>query len=138
QLLVDEIARQVDELKLRSPVDGQVGQLIVQQRANVGANAPVLSVVDLTALEVEVKVPEVFAHDLAIGMSAEIRDANGVYAGEVSAISPEVQDGQVTGRVRFGDARPVGLRQNQQDRKSTRLNSSHVKISYAVFCLKKK
>src|SRR5690606_39890301 len=27
---------------------------------------------------------------------------------------------------------------NQPDRKSTRLNSSHVKISYAVFCLKKK
>src|SRR5690606_41677164 len=26
----------------------------------------------------------------------------------------------------------------EQDRKSTRLNSSHVKISYAVFCLKKK
>src|SRR5690606_40206208 len=28
--------------------------------------------------------------------------------------------------------------QTQRDRKSTRLNSSHVKISYAVFCLKKK
>src|SRR5690606_41959750 len=27
---------------------------------------------------------------------------------------------------------------NTEDRKSTRLNSSHVKISYAVFCLKKK
>src|SRR5690606_39917415 len=27
---------------------------------------------------------------------------------------------------------------NEEDRKSTRLNSSHVKISYAVFCLKKK
>src|SRR5436309_7406278 len=27
---------------------------------------------------------------------------------------------------------------NDADRKSTRLNSSHVKISYAVFCLKKK
>src|SRR5690606_41741132 len=27
---------------------------------------------------------------------------------------------------------------SEQDRKSTRLNSSHVKISYAVFCLKKK
>src|SRR5690606_39650658 len=26
----------------------------------------------------------------------------------------------------------------KEDRKSTRLNSSHVKISYAVFCLKKK
>src|SRR5436309_12638171 len=28
--------------------------------------------------------------------------------------------------------------QSSTDRKSTRLNSSHVKISYAVFCLKKK
>src|SRR5207253_11366690 len=38
---------------------------------------------------------------------------------------------------------PTGLRihiseQQPQDRKSTRLNSSHVAISYAVFCLKKK
>src|SRR5690606_41849979 len=29
-------------------------------------------------------------------------------------------------------------RKDPEDRKSTRLNSSHVKISYAVFCLKKK
>src|SRR5437667_292684 len=29
-------------------------------------------------------------------------------------------------------------RERQQDRKSTRLNSSHITISYAVFCLKKK
>src|SRR5437773_7100377 len=29
-------------------------------------------------------------------------------------------------------------RAQQQDRKSTRLNSSHITISYAVFCLKKK
>src|SRR2546427_2575034 len=35
---------------------------------------------------------------------------------------------------------PVGLTriQARQDRKSTRLNSSHSQISYAVFCLKKK
>src|SRR5690349_23279798 len=36
-----------------------------------------------------------------------------------------------TGRERRGAAAP-------RDRKSTRLNSSHVEISYAVFCLKKK
>src|SRR5690606_40349908 len=34
-------------------------------------------------------------------------------------------------------ARPCGWA-SRADRKSTRLNSSHVKISYAVFCLKKK
>src|SRR2546430_9071264 len=31
-----------------------------------------------------------------------------------------------------------GFHQNLRDRKSTRLNSSHSQISYAVFCLKKK
>src|SRR5207249_10653244 len=35
-------------------------------------------------------------------------------------------------------ARGVGERAAPPDRKSTRLNSSHVSISYAVFCLKKK
>src|SRR5205814_8081744 len=34
-------------------------------------------------------------------------------------------------------ATPIGKTRNQ-DRKSTRLNSSHLGISYAVFCLKKK
>src|SRR3712207_7833892 len=33
---------------------------------------------------------------------------------------------------------PAAEMQNQSDRKSTRLNSSHANISYAVFCLKKK
>src|SRR5699024_11539743 len=32
----------------------------------------------------------------------------------------------------------VSAERSTQDRKSTRLNSSHVSISYAVFCLKKK
>src|SRR5436309_7782151 len=37
----------------------------------------------------------------------------------------------------IADVTSVGVTQ-PRDRKSTRLNSSHVKISYAVFCLKKK
>src|SRR5690625_6195449 len=32
----------------------------------------------------------------------------------------------------------LGVATDEEDRKSTRLNSSHVAISYAVFCLKKK
>src|SRR5438270_10661404 len=38
-------------------------------------------------------------------------------------------------RTLFGTA---GARRRRRDRKSTRLNSSHSQISYAVFCLKKK
>src|SRR2546422_5109298 len=37
-----------------------------------------------------------------------------------------------------GDPRPAGRGGGRGDRKSTRLNSSHGYISYAVFCLKKK
>src|SRR5262245_66282536 len=36
------------------------------------------------------------------------------------------------------DGNRVTARLERQDRKSTRLNSSHLGISYAVFCLKKK
>src|SRR5690349_23095092 len=44
-------------------------------------------------------------------------------------------------RVEVGQCRlqvGPGLADQRGDRKSTRLNSSHVEISYAVFCLKKK
>src|SRR5690606_41519365 len=38
----------------------------------------------------------------------------------------------------IGHSRGTSVWTSYLDRKSTRLNSSHVKISYAVFCLKKK
>ena len=114
KLLVANLQRQVDELKVHSPVSGQVGQLLVQQRANVAANTGLLTVVDLSALEVELDVPEVFAHDLAIGMPAEILDNAQKYKGELSAVSPEVVNGQVTARIRFGENKPGGLRQSQR------------------------
>src|SRR3989442_10005909 len=41
-------------------------------------------------------------------------------------------------RVRTQDEERGGESRWRRDRKSTRLNSSHVRISYAVFCLKKK
>src|SRR3712207_8300405 len=59
--------------------------------------------------------------------------------GEVQKSQAERQDRQAN--VQVGG--PVGLlsaerHQGPGDRKSTRLNSSHANISYAVFCLKKK
>src|SRR3712207_8553815 len=38
----------------------------------------------------------------------------------------------------LGELRDAPARADREDRKSTRLNSSHANISYAVFCLKKK
>src|SRR3712207_8824789 len=52
--------------------------------------------------------------------------------------SPRDVDGHQRPTIGGPDVRVVGHRVDAQDRKSTRLNSSHANISYAVFCLKKK
>ena len=112
--VVRDLERQVAALDIKSPVDGVVGQLLVAQRAAVAANAPVLTVVDLGAFEVEIKVPDSFARDLAPGMSAEIREGASKFLARVRSVSPEVVDGNVATRLEFGDQRPAGLRQNQR------------------------
>jgi HlyD family secretion protein len=113
--VVAELQRQVDALTLRAPFDGQIGQLMIAQRANVAANAAVLSVVDLSVFEVEIKVPESFARDLGIGIPAEISgNAGDTFAAAISAVSPEVVNGEVAARLRFKDRQPPGLRQNQR------------------------
>jgi HlyD family secretion protein len=110
-----EARRQVDALTLRAPFDGQVGQVQVPQGTSVVANGPVLSVVDLSRFEVEIRVPESFARDLGLGMTAQLTGGAGKpFPGEISAVSPEVVNGEVTARVRFSQQQPPDLRQNQR------------------------
>src|SRR3712207_7918878 len=73
------------------------------------------------------------AHDPAQGQDVRLRD-----------VSHEVRDVVVRGsadellRAARLDDLAVAHDHDVVDRKSTRLNSSHANISYAVFCLKKK
>ena len=113
-LLVKDLQRQVDDLNVKSPVDGQVGQLFIAERATVAKDAQLLSVIDLSALQVEMQVPESFARSLGIGMTGEISGNGHVWKGLVSAISPEVVNGQVAARLRFDGETPKQLRQNQR------------------------
>lgn len=113
--VVVEMRRQVDALTLRAPFDGIVGQVQAVQSSNVAANAPVLSVVDLSVFEVEIRVAESFARDLEIGMPAELRSVGTTYPAKVSAVSPEVVNGEVVARLRFDEgSQPPGLRQSQR------------------------
>ena len=114
QLLVQELQRQVDELTVFSPVNGVVGNLLVDQKTNVQRNQPVLSVVDLSQFEVEAQIPESYADDLAIGMRAEIVTHQNRFAALLVSVSPEIIDNQVTARLRFEGTVPPGLRQNQR------------------------
>lgn len=114
QLLVADLERQVTELQVRSPVDGQVGQLFIADRTNVARDARLLSVIDLSALEVQMQVAESFARELQPGMPGEITGNGQRWAGQVSSVSPEVVNGEVAARLRFAGTQPEQLRQNQR------------------------
>ncbi|BBN83920.1 RND transporter MFP subunit [Pseudoalteromonas sp. A25] len=114
QVKVTELKRQVDGLKIISPVTGLVGNLNVQQKSSVAKNQALLRVVDLTQYELEVQIPESYADDLALGMEAQITLNQTQYAGELVAISPEISHGAVSGKIRFKDTSLTGLRQNQR------------------------
>ena len=113
-MLVQDLLRQVDELNMRSPVNGIVGNLMVDQKAAVSRNQVVMAVVDLTAFEIEAQVPESYADDLGLGMQAEVLVGNQKHPGVLVSVSPEIIQNQVTTRVRFAEAMPSGLRQNQR------------------------
>src|SRR5207302_8112674 len=75
-----------------------------------------------------------------VGQRLARRDAEAERGGVEATLG--LLDGEhrrVEGRDAEEERRPVARDLlEHRDRKSTRLNSSHVKISYAVFCLKKK
>jgi len=114
QIVVTDLERQVNALVVRSPVDGQIGQVQVADRASIAKDVPLMTVVDLSALEVEIKVAENFARDLRPGMGADLAGDGRHWSGTVSGISPEVVGGQVITRLRFGAEKPAGLRQSQR------------------------
>jgi HlyD family secretion protein len=114
ELFVGDLRRQVDALSIKSPVAGIVGDLLVAQKAAVSRDTPVMAVVDLSRFEVDAQIPESYADDLAIGMTAEVLVGGERYAGHVTAVSPEIVNNQVASRVRFSGNTPNNLRQNQR------------------------
>ena len=107
------LRERVDALTLKSPVAGIVATLSQPERAQVAENAPLVTVVDFTALEIEFLVAETYANEIRSGMNAEITLDGRKVIGTVAGISPDVRNAQVTGRVRFAE-QPKGLRQNQR------------------------
>src|SRR5690625_5566900 len=96
-----------------------------------------LSVSDKTGLvEFAQGLHQLGVRILSTGGTARLLTEAGIPATEVSDVTqfPEILDGRVK---TLHPSIHGGILAKREDRKSTRLNSSHVAISYAVFCLKK-
>ena len=114
RLALDFAKRRVDELKVRAPVNGFVGSLAIADKAVVPPNAALMTIVDLSVLEVELEIPETYATDIGLGMAVEITTPDGKVTGKLSAVSPEVVRNQVLARARFSGNQPANLRQSQR------------------------
>ncbi|MCE9685446.1 HlyD family efflux transporter periplasmic adaptor subunit [Shewanella sp. AS16] len=113
-LVVTELQRQVAALDVQAPVDGIIGNWLTEQKARISAGQPILTVVDLSAFEAELAVPESYADELGLGMDVELSFGGETLMGQLSSISPEVRNREVTARVRFAQDSGLKLRQNQR------------------------
>jgi HlyD family secretion protein len=110
-----ELARQAGLLQLRAPQAGAIGQRLVGDGAAVARDAVLLTLVDLTRLDVQLQVPESLVRELQLGQQGEVMVAGKPVAASLVALSPEVVNGEVAARLRFADGRqPADLRQNQR------------------------
>lgn len=114
RLRVAELERRVDELDITSPVTGIVGNLLVANKDAVAQNQPLLTVVDLTAFEVELQIPDSYGSALAIGQAAEVSHQGQTWPATLISVSPEVINSQITAKVRFDGTPPDNMKQNQR------------------------
>jgi len=113
-LVVTELERQVAALSIEAPVGGIIGNWLTEQKARIAQSQPILTVVDLSAFEAELAVPESYADELGLGMDVELSFGSVTLMGQLSSISPEVRNREVTARVRFEQDDRLHLRQNQR------------------------
>ncbi|WP_412500858.1 efflux RND transporter periplasmic adaptor subunit [Shewanella chilikensis] len=113
-LVVAELERQVAALNITAPVGGIIGNWLTEQKARIAQSQPILTVVDLSAFEAELAVPETYADELGLGMDVELNFGGVMVMGKLASISPEVRNREVSTRVRFPQDTALHLRQNQR------------------------
>jgi HlyD family secretion protein len=111
--VVEELERLVSGLVVAAPFDGVVATIQVADRDAVQQNTPLLTVVDLSANEIEMSLADGYASDAVPGTKAEILYEGRTVEGHVTTVSPEVRDGLVKGTVVFEEP-PPGLKQGQR------------------------
>jgi HlyD family secretion protein len=114
ETITNELQQKFEGLAIRAPFAGMVASVNVQDRDAVAANAPILMLVNLSSYELEIALPEEYAGETKIGMPATIDAGGRSYDGELTAVSPEVVNSEVTATVAFRGVTPEGLKQSQR------------------------
>jgi HlyD family secretion protein len=112
--LTNELEKRYGDLTIRAPFDGMIAAFAVNDRDSVIANQPVVSIVNLSSLELELNVPEEYANETRIGTPVSINFGAEERSGHVTSVSPEVVNNQLTARAVPDGGWPAGMKQNQR------------------------
>lgn len=108
-----EIARDAyDDTVLRAPIDGVVGKRAIQPGEKVEVNSDLISIVDLSEMEIQVSVPTTDIPNVAPGQLAEFHVdgfSDQTFTGKVTRISPETGESSRSIMVFLSVKNPKGM-----------------------------
>ncbi len=103
---------QVESLHVRAGTAGVLASVRekIELGQSVSAGTILARITNPERLKAQLKVPEVQARDVIIGLKAEVDTYNGTIVGKVSRIDPTVMEGNVTVDITLSGALPEGAR----------------------------
>ncbi len=104
--------RQIESLKVKAGTSGVLAQIRdkIEPGQQISPGTVLARITNPTHLKAQLKIPEVQARDVLIGLPAEVDTYNGTVMGKVSRIDPTVIEGNVTVDVTLEGELPKGAR----------------------------
>ena len=113
QLNMKLIRQRVDNLKLKAPIDGEVGMLEAVLGESLLQGANIGQVNDLNVYKVQAQVDEHYIDRVTTGLVASFERQDTKYEMQLRKVYPEVRNGQFKADFRFCGAAPENIRSGQ-------------------------
>lgn len=110
QSLYNQRRSQLDALCVRAGIQGVLESVLVEAGQRIGVGTNLARVADPKRLKAEIRVPEMEAKDVLLGLKTAVDTHNGIVAGHVARIDPAVQNGTVAVDIALDAPLPQGAR----------------------------
>ncbi len=110
KIALDITLKDVESLNVRAGISGVIQNISIEPGQEVAVGENVALVAQPKPLRGRLRVPEVLAKDLSMGLDVNVDIHNGIVTGKVAQIEPSVTNGSVTLYVTFDEALPSNAR----------------------------
>ena len=113
ELNMQLIRERVDNLKVKAPIDGEVGMLDVVLGQSLSQGMNIGQINDLSAYKVQAQVDEHYIDRVITGLTASFERQDNKFEMTLRKVYPEVRNGQFKADFRFTDNVPENIRSGQ-------------------------